>query len=456
MPYDLIIRGGTLVMPEGVRKGDVVIGGGQIVEVQDEILEDASDVLDATGLHILPGLLDTHVHFNEPGRTHWEGLASGSAALAAGGGTLFADMPLNSVPPTLNRAGFEAKRHAAEAHSITDFALWGGLTPKNVEAMPELAELGVMGFKAFMSSSGVEEFEAADDLTLYRGMQIAAQLGLPVAVHAESEGITNRLTQELRSSGGWEPRDWCAARPVIAELEAINRAILFAHETGADLHVVHVSSARGVALVQEARAQGVRVTCETCPHYLHFSEEDLERLGTIAKCAPPLRAEEERRALWQVLVQDQIDLVASDHSPSPPDLKEADDFFNVWGGIAGVQSSLAVLVTHASQHGLTLPQIARLTAQAPAERYRLPCKGRLEPGFDADLVLVDLEGSFVLEQNALLYRHAISPYVGERFKGTVRRTLVRGHTVYADGQVERSHRGRLIRPTPPERERTAS
>ena len=339
----MLVRGGTLVTPEEVKQADLLVDSGQIARIAPEILDGAGETLDATGLYIFPGLIDAHVHFNEPGRTDWEGLATGSAALAAGGGTVFVDMPLNSTP-TLDRASFLAKKEAAEASSLTDFALWGGLTPTNLDCLSELAECGAVGFKAFMSDSGMDDFRAADDLTLYRGMEAAAKLGLPVAVHAESEALTKALTAEAVSRGQVEVRDYLDSRPIVAELEAINRALLFAEETRADLHIVHVSTARGVALIAEAKKRGVRVTCETCPHYLYFTDEDIERLGAALKCAPPLRSIQEREALWQAVLAREVDLIASDHSPSPPELKEGDDFFKMWGGIAGVQSSLNVLL----------------------------------------------------------------------------------------------------------------
>ena len=445
MPHDLIIRGGTLVTPGGLVQADVAVQDGVIANIEPEPTGAASEELDASGLHVFPGLIDAHVHFNEPGRTHWEGFATGSAALAAGGGTLFFDMPLNSSPPVLDRESFLAKKTAAEASSLTDFALWGGLTPENLERLPDLAELGVVGFKAFMSDSGLDDFKAADDLTLFEGMAMAAQLSLPVAVHAESEALTRGFTEKIRAVGGRGVRDYLATRPVVAELEAIGRALLFAEATGADLHIVHVSTARGVALVADAKDRGVRVSCETCPHYLHFTDEDMMRLGAVVKCAPPLRSDNERAALWEAVLRGEVDFIASDHSPSPPDLKEKEDFFEVWGGIAGVQSTLNVLLTDRFAHGLPLQTIARLTATAPAERFGIAGKGRLEPGFDADLTLVDLARTHTLSADDLLSRHKLSPYIGETFRGRVRRTLVRGRTVFADGKVT-NHRGRFLRP----------
>ena len=441
---DLVVRGGKVVTPEGVKQADVAVEAGVITAVEPELTETARAEIDASGLHVFPGLSDVHVHFNEPGRAEWEGIKTGSSALAAGGGTLFVDMPLNSDPPLLTAKEFHAKKQAAEASSVTDFAFWGGLTPDNLAHLPELAELGVVGFKAFMSNSGIAEFGPADELTLYRGMEAAAALNLPVAVHAESDSITSQLTKEFQDKGTGTVKDYLASRPIIAELTAISRALLFAEETGCDLHVVHVSSAKGVELIGEAKAKGVRVTAETCPHYLHFSDEDLERLGAVLKCAPPIRSENERQALWAKVTEGEIDIIASDHSPSSPDLKERDDFFEVWGGVAGVQSTLQVLLMHQEQ-GLSLEAIAAMTATNPAERFGFKRKGRLEPGFDAYLCLVDLDTETTLESEDLLSKHKLSPYLGQTFQGRVVQTLLRGETIFKDGTIT-AKQGRFVRP----------
>jgi allantoinase len=437
--HDLLVRGGALVMTAGMTSGDIAIEGGVIVGVGEGLGAAAAEV-NAEGLHIFPGLIDAHVHFNEPGRTHWEGFASGSAALAAGGGTLFFEMPLNADPPLLTPAAFEAKRSAAERRSLTDFALWGGLTPDNLGQLEALAACGVVGFKAFMSDSGIPEFRAADDLTLVEGMKQAAALGLPVAVHAESEALTKGLSARIRASGGRTASDYHASRPIVAELEAVQRALLFAEETGADLHIVHVSSARGVGLVREAAVRGVRATCETCPHYLTFSEDTVLRGGAPFKCAPPLRPERERRALLAALGS--IDLIASDHSPAPPELKTPEDFFEVWGGISGVQATLLALLSL----DVSPARSAALTAANPAQRFRVPRKGRLEPGFDADFSLVDLRTTTTLDETTLLTRHKLGAYTGRTLKGRVRATYLRGQPIVEDGAVVAAPGGKLVVP----------
>ena len=443
---ELIVRGGKLVTPEGVRQADLGISGGQIVQVAPEIAEPARQEINASGLYVFPGLIDVHVHFNEPGQAHWEGIASGSAALAAGGGTAFFDMPLNSLPCTLDGPSFDQKLSGMQTHSHTDFALWGGLTPNNLQHMPDLAERGVIGFKAFMCDSGLPQFPACDDATLYEGMRLAAQLGLPVAVHAESEALTAYLAQQKRQQGQTTWRDYLDSRPVFTELEAIQRALLLAQETGCKLHIVHISSGAGVVMAAEARAKGVDVSIETCPHYLAFTEEDLERLGALGKCAPPLRSELQRTLLWEQVLQGQVNIIASDHSPSPPEMKQGHDFFSLWGGIAGVQSTLGVLLSEGwRQRGLALEQIAALLAANPAKRFGLAQKGRLAEGYDADFALVDLGQTYTLRQEDLYYRHPISPYLGRTFVGVVKETWLRGQRVYASGKIEKPREVRLLK-----------
>jgi allantoinase len=421
----MVVRGGTVVTSSGLRRADVSVADGIVVAVAAD-LDEQPDEIDAHGLHVFPGVVDVHVHFNEPGRADWEGIATGSAAVAAGGGTCFADMPLNAHPPTVDADAFRAKLAAMERSSVCDFALWGGLVPGSVDRLDELAGLGAIGFKAFMCPSGIDDFDAADDETLRAGMARAAALGLPVAVHAESP---ERLLPP--DGSGW--RDWARSRPIEVELAAIDKALGFAQEAGCSLHVVHVSSAAGARLVAAARARGLDVTCETCPHYLSFCEEEADEFGALGKCAPPLRSRAEQAALWDELLAGDIELVASDHSPAPPELKRGDDAFAAWGGISGCQSLLPALLTDGR---LDPPAVARLTASAPAARFRLAGKGRIEPGADADLALVALDEEWTLDAGDLRYRHRHSPYVGRAFRGRVVRTILRGGAT----------RGRLVRP----------
>lgn len=413
--FDLVIRGAP----------GIAIEDGRIAAIGEELAAGREEI-DAHGLTVFPGLIDVHVHFNEPGRTEWEGAATGSRAFAAGGGTLFFDMPLNSTPCTVNVKAFDAKRAALEQSSVTDFGLWGGLVPGNARELEGLAERGAVGFKAFMCDSGLPEFSCADDATLYEGMAIAAGLGLPVAVHAERPAL-------LQSPGGRTVRDYLESRPVAAEVEAIRVATSIAGETGAKLHIVHVSSGSGVAAALEARARGVDVSIETCPHYLYFTEEDMERIGALAKCAPPLRSRPERDQLWQRVLDGSVSIIGSDHSPAPPEMKTSDDFFKIWGGIAGVQATLGVLL----ELGLAPHNIMKCVSANPARRFRIANKGSLEVGMDADLALVRIDEPFVMDRG--LQRHPLSPYTGCRLRGKVERTFVRGR-VPAPGT------GRFVRP----------
>ena len=456
---------------DGERVADIGVTGGAIVAIEPQLSSAANEEIDARGLHIFPGVIDSHVHFNDPGRAEWEGIESGSRALAAGGGTMFFDMPLNSSPPTLDAASFDAKLATAKQNSVTDFALWGGLVPGNLDKLEELAERGVIGFKAFMANSGMTDFPCVNDATLKAGMKRAAKLGKLVAVHAESETITSELTRRALAGNRSSIRDFLDSRPVSAELDAIQRAIGLAAETNCALHIVHVSCGAGVAFVADARRQGVNVTCETCPHYLVLTEYDVQKLGAVAKCAPPLRSQSAQEALWQCVAAGQVTTIGSDHSPAPPEMKRDRNFFKVWGGISGVQHKLPLLVMEARRRSAELQfrkfsqpdlknnapswnsalrSIARLTSFNVAERFRLPAtKGRLAVGADADLALVDLNEQFTVRAEELCYRHRQSPYVGRALTGRVVRTILRGETIYRDGKVASTPQGRFVRPFGP-------
>lgn len=448
---DLIIRNGLVVTPEGVAQADVGVAGGQFVQVAPQIRESAAKEINAAGLHVFPAVLDAHVHFNEPGRADWEGLASGSASLAAGGGAWFCDMPLNSTPPVLDGATFAAKRKLAEEKSVTDFSLWGGLVPGNLATLGELRDAGAIGLKAFMCGSGIDDFPGTTDAaTLRAGMKRAAELGLLVAVHAEDDALAAKLTAAAKARGATDARSWLATRPIDVETSAIKLALELAGETRCALHIVHVSSPEGLALISNAKRAGVNVTAETCPHYLLLNEGATIKQGAPAKCAPPLRPEPTRKKLWQAARGGGVDTIGSDHSPAPPAMKTSPDFFAIWGGISGIQHSFPLLISEAIKDAAdhaSLALLARLLAANVAQRFRLPHKGRIAPGHDADFALLNLDAEHTLDNADLLYRHRQGPYAGRSCKVGVAHTFVRGCPVWTEGGIAPdAPRGKFISP----------
>ena len=400
---DLAIRGGLVILPEGERERDLLVSDGRIESVVVPGAGRAVDELDARGLVVLPGVVDAHVHFNDPGRADWEGWECGTLGAAAGGVTTVCDMPLNSIPPTTSAQALQAKRAAAETAAHVDFALWGGLTPDADVAA--LHALGVVGVKAFLCDSGVPEFPAVD-------LALISQTRGLVAVHAEDPALLLRRAAS-----------WARSRPPAAEASAVRMLAA----TGARVHVVHVSTADALAEL------GPSMTAETCPHYLAFTDDDVERVGAPLKCAPPIRDAQERERLWVAVADGRITIVASDHSPSSAERKSG-DIWEAWGGIAGVQTLLPVMLTEGRRRGLGWARLAELLCAAPARLLGLATKGRIAPGLDADLVLLDAESEWTLEAAALRTRSGLSPYVGRTFRGAIRTTLVRGRIVYRDGE----------------------
>lgn len=437
--FDLLIKNGTIVTADSNAQGDIAIKDGKIAEVSigKSIEGTAEKVIEAEGLHVFPGLIDSHVHFNEPGRTEWEGLETGSKSLAAGGVTTFFDMPLNSTPPTINKVNLELKRAAAKEKSIVNPRFWGGLVPQNIADLKELHENGVIGFKAFMSPSGIADFDNADDETLYKGLKEIASFGSLLAVHAESTVICDQLAKEKQSQGKTSARDFVESRPIISEIEAVRRIISYAEATGCKLHIVHASSRKVVQVIKEAQLRGVDVTVETCPHYLSLTVKDLEEKGGVAKCCPPLRDEDEVEDLWAAVANGEITVIGSDHSPAPASMKEIEgNFFEGWGGISGAQSTLNILLTEGHfKRNLPLEKIVELTATNPAKLFKLENKGTIAPNYDADITIVNLNESFELKKEDLFYRHQHSPYVGKTYQGKVKTTIVNGQIVFENGKI---------------------
>ena len=429
--FDLLVRGA---------EQDIGISEGKFVALDRNLAGSAREEIDATKLTIFPGVIDAHVHFNQPGRTEWEGFATGSRAAAAGGTTTVFEMPLNAHPPTIDGRSFDLKRAAAETDSFVDFALWGGLVPGNLEELEVLRNRGVVGLKAFMCDSGIDDFPSVDEQELRAGMQRAAKLGLIVAVHAESQAMTQQLTQERIALGKTSIRDYLESRPIRAELEAIRKAIDLAGETECRLHVVHVSCGGGIEIIARARERGLDVSCETCPHYLLLTDEDMERLGAVAKCAPPLRAPDEQKDLWSQL--DRVTTIGSDHSPSPWLMKERANFFEVWGGISSCQHLLSLLLSAS----IGPAEIERLTSKSIAQRFGLTHKGGIEIGNDADFTLVDLNAEEIVTREKLHYRHRHTPYLGRTLRAQIVRTVLRGEVIFQDGKVRAKPHGRFIKP----------
>lgn len=450
--YDLIVRGATLVLPDGVVRADIAASEGRIARIAPVIDGAASEVVEAAGQYVMAGIIDSHVHFNEPGRTDWEGVETGSNALAAGGGTAFFDMPLNSLPPVTDAASFALKRAAAERSSRTDFGIWGGLVPGNAGEFEAMRDAGAVGFKAFMCNSGVEEFPLSNPSALRAGMKSAAALGMLVAVHAEDDSLARLRTVEQHALGT-DARTWLKSRPVELELAAIRTAADIAGETGCALHIVHVSSPDGVALAHEERNRGVDISIETCPHYLLLCDQDVIRLGASAKCFPALRPEALRLRLWEALEEDGIDTIGSDHSPAPPEMKRSPDFFGIWGGISGCQHGFELLLSEALSRRkpeVALPHFSRLLSANVARRFRIDQrKGRLAEGFDADLTLISVDDEHTLSNADLLYKHRQGPYDGRKSTVRIVRTVVRGRTVFSKGRIAPgAPSGHFIRPSP--------
>jgi allantoinase len=433
----LTIRGERVVLPEGVRPAAILVRDGRIIRVGAYHEQaPAIPVLDAGPLVIMPGLVDTHVHVNEPGRTAWEGFETGTKAAAAGGVTTVVDMPLNSVPATTDVAAFEAKTRAARGRCCVDVGFWGGVVPGNAAHLEPLARAGVLGFKCFLSPSGVDEFGDVSETHLREALPLLAQLGLPLLVHAE---LPSELLPPDPAADRRDHAAWLRTRPPRAETAAIELLINLAREFNARIHVVHLATGQALDALRAARAEAVRISAETCPHYLTFNTDGIPAGATAFKCAPPIRGPKEQDALWQGLASGDISLVASDHSPAPPAMKclEQGDFFDAWGGIASLQLGLSAVWTGASTRGFALTDVSRWMAQEPAALAGLGrSKGRIAVGGDADLVFFAPEEEFVVDPAALHHRHPLTPYAGMRLRGVVHQTLLRGQVIYEEGRFD--------------------
>jgi len=434
-----------VVTPEGVRPAAVEVRDGVITAVHTYDARPASaTVRDAGDAVILPGVVDSHVHVNEPGRTEWEGFATATRAAAAGGVTTLADMPLNSIPATVDVRALETKRSTARGKCAMDVGFLGGVIPGSAGELRGLHDAGVLGFKCFLVPSGVDEFPGCDAADLDQALATLAPLGAVLMAHCESPAVLARVNAPASTRAYAE---YARTRPGTAETEAVALLISLAEKHHARVHVVHVSSGATIPLLAAARARGVQVTAETCPHDLHFSSDDVPDGATEYKCAPPIRSAADRDALWQALLDGTLDAVVSDHSPCPPGMKarETGDFMAAWGGIASLQLGLAVVWTGMRERGIALERLAAWMCAGPARLLGLSGrKGAIAPGHDADLVVWQPDEEFTVHADDLFHRHKLTPWIGARLAGVVHSTWVRGECVYLGDRGVLGVNGRLI------------
>ena len=430
----MIIRSTRVLLPTGIQPAEIEIAGEQIVAVRSgaaaaDYQPPPASVHDCGDLLVMPGLVDTHVHVNEPGRTDWEGFATATAAAAAGGITTIVDMPLNSVPPTTTVQGLAAKRRLAPIGGV-EVAFWGGLVPDNWQELDALASAGVRGFKCFLTPSGVDEFQPVEEHDLRRALPVLARRRLPLLAHAESPGAL-RMIPFAADTRAYDT--WLASRPSDAEVDAIALLISLCREFAMPLHIVHLAADAALPLLRKAREDGLPITVETCPHYLTFAAEEIADGASFFKCAPPIRGRATREALWNALADGTIDLIATDHSPCPPELKADGDFVSAWGGIASLELSLPAVWTGAAARGLPVERLADWLSSAPARLAGLDGrKGSIARGKDADLVVWDPDEEFVVDEARLHQRHKRTPYTGRRLRGRVHETWARGRLVYRE------------------------
>ena len=447
-PSECVIRSRRVVLPDGVRPASVHIRGETIAAVRGFLdTRGGGRVHDFGELVVMPGLVDTHVHINEPGRADWEGFATATHAAAAGGVTTLIEMPLNSVPATTSVAAFKKKLRAASGKLQVDVGFWGGVVPGNARELPGLFRAGVFGFKCFLVPSGVPEFEYVNEKDLRHALPVLKKLDATLLVHAELPGPIEKELRHLRVADPRKYRTWLLSRPPAAETGAVALMIRLCREYGVRTHIVHVSAAGALPLLRRARKQGLPISGETCPHYLYFAGGAIPDGCTQFKCAPPIRDAKNRDALWEGLRRGTLDCVVTDHSPSPPEMKRLDsgDFLKAWGGIASLQLGLAAVWTEAAKRGLDPAALARWMCHSPARLAGLAQrKGAIAPGCDADIVVWDSQREQTVEPGKLLHRHKLTPYALERLRGVVEKTFLRGQCVYDGREFPVGAAGRVL------------
>ena len=446
-PPGLVVRGKRVVTPEGERAAAIQIRGGTIAAISSfEDTPAGSPVHEAGESIVMPGLVDTHVHINEPGRTEWEGFSTATRAAAAGGVTTLIEMPLNSIPATTTAAAYREKIAAAAGKLWVDVGFWGGVVPGNTAEVRPMWEAGVFGFKCFLVPSGVEEFAHVSETDLRAAAPELAALGAPLLAHAELPGPI-AAAKVLSKANPKSYATWLASRPREAENEAIGLLVRLSREFGVHTHIVHLSSSDAIHLLRQAKLDGLAVSVETCPHYLTFAAEEIREGATEFKCAPPIRERENLEMLWDALGHGTIDLIASDHSPCPPAMKlpGEGDFLSAWGGIASLQLSLPAVWTEAAPRGYAVPRLAAWMCRGPARLAGLENrKGTIAVGCDADLVIWNPDAKFVVEPSQLHHRHKITPYAGRTLTGVVETTFLRGRKIYDRGEFCPSPIGRVL------------
>jgi allantoinase len=443
------IRSKRVVTPEGVRAATVQIRDGMITAITGHSdLPSGKHMYDAGESVVMPGLVDTHVHINEPGRADWEGFETATRAAAAGGVTTLIDMPLNSIPATTTAEAFESKRTAARKKCSVNVGFWGGVVPGNAGELRALHRAGVFGFKCFLVPSGVPEFAPVNENDLRTALPELAALDLPLLVHAEMPGPIEEASKKVRNSDPAKYRTWLLSRPPSAETEAVELMIRLAREFNARVHIVHLSSDLSVRLIQRAKKEGLRITGETCPHYLFFASRSIRNGQTEFKCAPPIRDLKTGKNLWAALGKGAIDFIVSDHSPCPPAMKCLDtgDFMRAWGGIASLQIGLPAVWTKTRRTNDSLKRLARWMSSGPAhlaglEKY----KGAIAVGYDADIVVWNPEKRFIVKPGMLHDRHKLTPYAKQSLRGVVEATFLRGEMIYDRGRLLGTPQGRLLR-----------